>query len=70
MLRQLWNDVQEEMHRKHRHSLQNARIAAERICKNLCIKYALEHKDDAKWQVDFEADTYGCTSCPKAHSSW
>ena len=54
LVRQLWSDAQEEMHRKPRHSLQNSRIAAERICKNICIEYADEHPDDLKWQIDFE----------------
>ena len=54
LVRQLWSDAQEEMHRKPRHSLQNSRIAAERICKNICIEYANEHPEDVKWQIDFE----------------
>lgn len=59
LVHQLWNDAQEELHRKPRHSLQNSRIAAERICKNICSEYALEHNDDPKWQVDFEGFCLG-----------
>ncbi len=53
LVRQLWTDAQEELHRKPRHSLQNARIAAERICKNICIEYANQNSDP-KWNIDFE----------------
>lgn len=58
-LKQLWSDAQQDLHRKPRNALQNARVAAERICKNLCLDQRDRNPDERIWKEDFESMMLG-----------